>query len=803
MKKIFYILTFAAIISLGCGLCGCQKSMEPIEPEPGQESNTVLLGVQGIDANAMQKSAASRAAGSIMDGVDDFGSENVALYGVVNLFSNNTQQWATAQRVISTATATIAADGKINYGTPVKYPVGGYLDIYALYPALPATNDYLVVTDDGTKAPSAVINLKANSKDQYDVLHSVRTGLTMAQSQKANITFTHALAQLKFKIYKESNDITARVSRITVSGVSKASMDDIRQAKFTPSTVAADSLDFVVYDQSGSATPVTATSSETATPIGGQLILLPGVKSVRTIIATIDGNNYITLIPKTWDLAQGKINTITLRVNKLGVRLENPWIVSPWAVGTNDDQNLENNGKMISIKTLLQNAEGTVKSPYTGIAPDKMDITVRGYCHRAVGVTVSGGVLSSDEFNSGSLNNEPIYVEGITLYNGSTKLFDAQLQGGTMVKGQRIFVDTQNNGELKINDNAGAALNLSMTFGGIGNGDQAMPYEISTVAQLEKVRTFIGNDALNNTPYNGTTARGACFAQVKDIDMAQVANFIPIGNNNQAFFGSYDGGGKTIKNLTINNTANNTYTGLWGSVNSKSGVTSMIQNIVLINSNVSGINYTGSIVGNLQNSSTVKNCSAWGSVAGSGSDIGAATGGIVGQTTRNATISGCANFANITSNNDNLGGLVGVLASGAQITDSYNAGTVNYTGNSTEHSVGGLVAYVATNNSAIVQNCYNRAIVTGMAGSTNTGALIGWTNGSRAVDANFTNNYFLSGSQEKGVGKTSAIDDMTSRVKVKNQTELKALAPVLGAAWQNDISGASINQGFPILTWQK
>src|SRR5690606_23005658 len=153
-----------------------------------------------------------------------------------------------------------------------------------------------------------------------------------------------------------------------------------------------------------------------------------------------------------------------------------------------------------------------------------------------------------------------------------------------------------------------------------GSGTQEDPYLIHDVYELQ---------AMNDNP-------NAHYALAQDIDASATVNwnngagFEPIGNYVNRFRGSFDGRGYKITGLYINR-GSTWYVGLFGYAQ---GAT--IQNVGLVDGTIVGSNYTGSVVGELSNSSVIQ-CYNTGSVTG-----GPYTGGVVG-TAPSSSIIQCYN----------------------------------------------------------------------------------------------------------------------------------------------------------------
>ena len=184
-------------------------------------------------------------------------------------------------------------------------------------------------------------------------------------------------------------------------------------------------------------------------------------------------------------------------------------------------------------------------------------------------------------------------------------------------------------------------------------------------------------------------------------------SWVPIGNSNKPYQGTFDGNGKTITNLYIN--AEQKYMGLFGytyegtiknltfeyanvtNTNSYAGVLvgnalwrSTLQNIKISNTcQIKGGNYTGGIAGSLDGNAS--NCVNYATVQGK-EDVG----GLFGYYSRTGnSMTACANYGNVTATSNTVGGLVGYYSSGT-IQDCANYGNIEGTNN-----VGGMAGYVS------------------------------------------------------------------------------------------------------------
>ena len=238
----------------------------------------------------------------------------------------------------------------------------------------------------------------------------------------------------------------------------------------------------------------------------------------------------------------------------------------------------------------------------------------------------------------------------------------------------------------------------------IGNGVDK-PFEISSAAELVWFRDQVnsGNRGISAKLTVDIDLAEFCHA-ADGIKYTEELSWTPIGNSDNRYQGTFDGNGKTIKNLYINATTDDI--GFFGGAN-KGGC---IKNITFYNAKVksTGDYRTGVLAGDagfciIENIKTLANCSV------EGKDH---VGGIAGNAWGN--IINCENHAMV-NGTENVGGILGFYSSNS-ITSCANYGEVTSTGNST----GGMVGYFA---SGTIQNSANYGNITG---TNNVGNLIGF-----------------------------------------------------------------------------
>ncbi|MGN8224647.1 T9SS type A sorting domain-containing protein [Gracilimonas sp. BCB1] len=248
--------------------------------------------------------------------------------------------------------------------------------------------------------------------------------------------------------------------------------------------------------------------------------------------------------------------------------------------------------------------------------------------------------------------------------------------------------------------------NLFAQFSG-GSGTITDPYQISTLQQLQEVRTYPEMH----------------FILINDIDAGETKSwnngkgFIPIGSDEKGFSGSFDGGEFKISDLTINRPSSE-YVGLFGLLRDAE-----VRNVHLDSVNIFGANATGGLTGQISNS-RVLNSLVTGKVSGrtyTGGITGFNKGRIEHVRTR-VTVSGKSYVGGITGINrgrilnssaeaavsgtgHNLGALVGNNYDGV-ISESHSSGSVN---GDEASSVGGL----SGSNGGIIVRSFSTADVNG------------------------------------------------------------------------------------------
>mgnify|MGYP002677187111 CR=1 FL=1 len=239
----------------------------------------------------------------------------------------------------------------------------------------------------------------------------------------------------------------------------------------------------------------------------------------------------------------------------------------------------------------------------------------------------------------------------------------------------------------------------------IGNGDVDNPFQISIAAELAWFRDYVNGKIVNEGEKDGTTHPSASATLTADIDLVEFCHaadaatntkelsWDPIGNSDNKYQGTFDGNGKTIRNLYINSTIR--YKGFFGYA-----VDCRIKNITFDNAKVKNTDVYGTGIlagafekGTIENIKILANCSVEGTQN---------TGGIAGAGAGN--ISNCENRAMVNGTNQ-VGGIVGNYYANT-ISSCANYGAVT----GTEYAVGGIVGYFG---SGTMQNSANYGDISG------------------------------------------------------------------------------------------
>ena len=393
------------------------------------------------------------------------------------------------------------------------------------------------------------------------------------------------------------------------------------------------------------------------------------------------------------------------------------------------------------------------------------------------GATVSLVSLSADNGNPTAIktyhasgNSYEALTAPQTVAKGEP-FIRVELGGGTFYFRPKndVVLEAGNRYKYTVNVNATGLTLEGCTIGGWepGQGESGaaedLGYNYDTTTKTYTVYNADGLMAWNEAAQKDQSINCTLSA---DINMAG-KEWTPIGTDeNNSYNGTFDGNGKTITGLTVNQSEKN-YAGLFGCL----GSDGKVQNLTLENVHISGVFYVGSVVGT--NFGTVSGCTASGNITGTESCIG----GVVGQ--NKGTVTGCTVSGNISSN-QYTGGVVG--ENFGTVSACYHA-TGDVTGNI--NYVGGVVGW---NYYGTVTACYH---VNGNVTATYNwvGSVAGYNGGVGSVTACYWNDSPDPGiGYDNGSGQATKVDgtDVTWADAVDAMNSALQSA---GSEWRYELTG--------------
>ena len=225
----------------------------------------------------------------------------------------------------------------------------------------------------------------------------------------------------------------------------------------------------------------------------------------------------------------------------------------------------------------------------------------------------------------------------------------------------------------------------------------------------------------------------------KNIDLTG-KEWTPIGTDyNNAYTGTFDGGGKTITGLTV--TGSYKYAGLFGDIDENGTVKNVVlEGVQITSDNSSG--YAGGVAG--KSWGNIENCSVSGSVSGT-----TFAGGVVGSQC-GGSITGCNSSATV-KGEAYVGGIAGETNYGASLTGCYATGDVTVENDGTSYAcAGGVVGY---NGGGTLTACYATGSVTGSGSGT---IYVGGVTGDN-IEGTLTACYHANGTVSSTAGTTGGV----------------------------------------------
>ena len=268
-----------------------------------------------------------------------------------------------------------------------------------------------------------------------------------------------------------------------------------------------------------------------------------------------------------------------------------------------------------------------------------------------------------------------------------------------------------------------------------------------------------------------------------DIDLTG-KDWTPIGTDyDNAYTGTFDGGGHTITGLTV--TTNDQYAGLFGYLG-KFGKFGTVKNVVMDGIQITCNHRLGSAggVAGFSRAVTIENCSVSGSVSGT-MRAGGVVGGQIG-----GSITGCSSSATV-KGALNVGGVAGEKNSGATMTACYATGNVTIEIDPINNILGG--GLVGFNARSSVLACYATGNVTSTGSSTGNVYIGGFLGGNyTTVTACYWKNNHEQGIGYKKAGTVTEVTKVDGSV-VTWQKAVDAMNTALqnaGSKWRYELKGA-------------
>ena len=348
---------------------------------------------------------------------------------------------------------------------------------------------------------------------------------------------------------------------------------------------------------------------------------------------------------------------------------------------------------------------------------------------------------------------------------GTTFITCTFTNGKTFVYKMKNATDWQAGGEYTYTVSLAAAKGLGYTIESNGS------YTVTSADGLMNIAELVNG---GKTDINITLTA--------DIDLTG-KDWTPIGTDyDNAYTGTFDGGGHTITGLTV--TTNDQYAGLFGYLG-KFGKFGTVKNVVMDGIQITCNHRLGSAggVAGYSRAVTIENCSVSGSVSGT-----MRAGGVVGGL-NGGSITGCSSSATV-KGTLNVGGVAGETNSGATMAACYATGNVTIEIDPINNILGG--GLVGFNARGSVLACYATGNVTSTGSSTGNVYIGGFLGGNyTTVTACYWKN-----NHEQGIGyNKEGIAPEATKVDgtyVTWQNAVDAMNTALqnaGSKWRYELNG--------------
>jgi uncharacterized repeat protein (TIGR02543 family) len=226
---------------------------------------------------------------------------------------------------------------------------------------------------------------------------------------------------------------------------------------------------------------------------------------------------------------------------------------------------------------------------------------------------------------------------------------------------------------------------------------------ITTRAQLEAISSNLSG----------------AYGLAADINLS-VSPWTPIGSSDSPFTGKLYGRGHKIIGLTFDNTSSDDSAKQVGLFRCINGAT--IDGVHLEGVSIKGYERCGALAGEVGGASTIRNCSAQGSVSGAFSYIGLLAGYISGS---GVLFEGCATTGSVSAVGSDAGGFVGYAKGGsAAFTDCHACADVSGAG--LRDSRGGFISAIIGGGSFAFSRCTAEGTVSAFRNEQNLGGFIAY-----------------------------------------------------------------------------
>ncbi len=371
------------------------------------------------------------------------------------------------------------------------------------------------------------------------------------------------------------------------------------------------------------------------------------------------------------------------------------------------------------------------------------DVYFYGYAQEANITEVAGssfhvvdGIISYAEIAKGHFVVENDSIVNVLYTTAQTAKIDKQ--GNSIIGKALTTVDAakelKHGGNVSLTLDANGANKATNKENSVfrGDGTEESPYLISNAMELGLIRDKI------NGAVSGSALLTASYKLVNDIDLSAFANWTPIGTNDRAFSGHFNGDNHNVSKMNI---TSGSYVGLFGYVGSAT-----IENVKLTNANVSGAKVVGGLIGQIKANATVKNCSIDGNSVVVGSDSN--TAGLIGNAINGDNIQlisliNNAKVENTATSNSRAAGILSQLTTNATVTlkDCINNGVIK-----TNNGYAGGIVSAYQGGKVIFDGCANNKSLTEFSGNAKVD-LLAWITSAQSVEVK---NY--NGAMETSIG---------------------------------------------------